>query len=90
MMYRTVTVRPKISKSIINVRASLVTKIEHGSSEYEDYDGDYIVFPDWEDQTLATNEKVMHDDVTVKAIYINITENLAGGNTVYIGGSING
>jgi len=53
------------------------------------YNGPYVVKPSFEDQFLATNNKLMTSDVEVEAIEVNRTTNLSGGITVYIGGIIN-
>ena len=49
------------------------------------YDGDYIVTPKTDGQTLETANKVMLNDVTIKAIPYFETSNTSGGSTVYIG-----
>ena len=55
--------------------------------EVEKYDGDYEVTPKISEQTLATKDKFMSDDVTVKAIpYAEVT-NKSGGKTATIGGN---
>ena len=76
------------SDQLIEVEAGITTNVNHYHSDYPDYDGDYTVTPDWEAQTLATRNTVMHSDVTVEAIYLNSAQNPSGGNTVYIGGLI--
>lgn len=58
-------------------------------SDFGHYKGNYIIAPDFEGQTLNTNNKIMDADVEVKAIQVSITSNIQGGNTVYIGGEIN-
>lgn len=64
-------------------------KIVHlGGADY--YNGDYIVDPDFEEQTLHTKKKIMKEDVTVKPIAVSRTANLSGGITVYIGGILDG
>ena len=99
MIARTVTVTAEFTSNIVSVEASftgrtieadaeMTTNVTHYNSEYPDYDGDYTIAPDWEAQTLATRNKVMHSDVTVEAIYLNSAQNPSGGNTVYIGGLI--
>lgn len=50
----------------------------------EPYEGEYIVTPKVEAQTMPTKEKVMFDDVTIKAIPYVESENSAGGTTVTI------
>lgn len=56
-----------------------------GSGRLPNYTGTYVVDPRKVDQTLATKNKSMTDDVTVNAIYYAETANLSGGNTAYIG-----
>ena len=48
------------------------------------YEGDYEVTPKVNAQTMATKDKVMVKDVTVKAIPFYNVSNTSGGNTVYI------
>lgn len=48
------------------------------------YEGDYEVIPRTVEQTMPTKEKVMLDDVTVKAIPTYEVSNGAGGQTFYI------
>ena len=49
------------------------------------YKGDYVVTPEFDEQTLHTRGRSMRDDVTVHAIPISRTTNPQGGKTVYIG-----
>lgn len=63
---------------------------EISGSDIEIYRGDYIVDPDFTEQTLYTKDKKMLNDVTVKAIEVQRVSNTSGGRTVYIGGLING
>lgn len=63
-----------LSKTVINI---------------PEYAGPYVVTPAFEEQFLYTDNKLMTSDVEVEAIYVSSTPNLAGGNTVYIGGTIN-
>lgn len=53
------------------------------------YDGEYEVTPDFNTQTLETENKSMHDDVTVHPIPVHRTSNPYG-TTVFIGGILNG
>lgn len=48
------------------------------------YKGAYVVTPRVEAQVLPTAEKLMADDVTIKAIPIYDVSNTSGGSTVYI------
>lgn len=51
----------------------------------ECYEGDYVVTPKVDAQSLPTKEKVMLEDMTVKAIpYAEVT-NVSNGKTVTIG-----
>ncbi len=49
------------------------------------YEGSYEVTPSVENQTLATKERVLTDDITILEIPFFSVGNTAGGNTVYIG-----
>ena len=48
------------------------------------YRGDYIITPKVDEQIMATRQKVMFDDVTIKAIPYYETANVYG-TTIYIG-----
>lgn len=80
------TVTPK--KVSIRQKHTAVVSVKSGSSLQpmaEMYDGAYDVDPSFDIQTLATRGLAMREDVTVHPIGVSVTENLAGGNTVYIG-----
>ena len=49
------------------------------------YTGEYDVTPKFSQTTLATKDKTMADDVTVRAIPVSRTTNPSGGKTIYIG-----
>ena len=55
--------------------------------KFDTYDGDYIVTPRLNEQTLATKDKNMIDDVVVKPIPIYELSN-EHGITVIIGGEL--
>jgi hypothetical protein len=55
---------------------------------HEKYQGDYEVTPKVEAQTLPTKDKVLIDDMTIKAIPFYNVSNTSGGNTVYIGSEV--
>ena len=55
-------------------------------TEYPIYDGETVVTPNLDTQTLETNRHVMMDDVTVLPIPYQATSNPAGGYTAIIGG----
>ena len=97
--YRTITVRAVLSNRTvravafvnnltISAKASLATPVEY--SPIPHYGGTYEVTPEWHAQTLATRNKQMTDDVTVKSIQLEMVSNLSGGKTAYIGGIIDG
>lgn len=51
----------------------------------EIYDGDYVVIPQIQEQSLTTKDKFLKDNVKIKKIpYYEIT-NISNGKTVYIG-----
>lgn len=50
------------------------------------YQGEYVVYPRVVEQTLATKNKHMEDNVNVKAIDIRYVSNPKQGKTVIIGG----
>lgn len=54
------------------------------TGDHEYYRGDYTVTPKREEQVLATSNKLMAQDVTVKEIPYSVTSNTAGGETFYI------
>lgn len=54
----------------------------------EAYEGNYVVVPKVEAQTMATKNKVMVDDVTIKSIPFFNVSNTSGGQTVFIGNEV--
>lgn len=52
------------------------------------YSGAYTVTPEVTQQVLETAEKVMEEDLVVKAIPYFEVSNEAGGSTVYIGNEV--
>lgn len=52
------------------------------------YEGDYEVTPKVVGQTLPTAEKLLLDDVAIKAIPFYNVGNNSGGSTVYIGNEV--
>ena len=68
----------------LNIESPIVI----GGSGLPAYDGEYIVTPKaYEDQTLATKNKRMKDNVTVKAVPYWETSNKYG-ETVYIASEV--
>lgn len=97
--YRTITVGAVISDNIASASASVADMIIAAgatiatniyTSDLPIYDGIYEVTPDWHAQILATRNKQMTEDVTVKSIQLEMVSNLSGGKTAYIGGIIDG
>lgn len=58
------------------------------SGDYPTYEGEYVITPTVDGQTMATAQKVMRDDVTIKAIPYYDVSNNAGGSTVFIADEI--
>nr|DAV10704.1 MAG TPA: hypothetical protein [Caudoviricetes sp.] len=56
-----------------------------GNKDVDYYDGDYIVVPKPHEQILATNQKYLTEDVTIKEIPFFEVSNIEGGQTVIIG-----
>lgn len=77
-----------VADMVIAAGATVATDIH--TSNLPIYDGAYEVTPDWHVQTLATRNRRMADDVTVKSIQLELVSNISGGKTAYIGGIING
>lgn len=50
------------------------------------YDGKYEAIPKFETQQLQTKGKQLTDDVRIQEIPVSVVSNIAGGNTVVIGG----
>ena len=63
----------------------------HTVTEYiggEKYTGAYEVTPKVEAQRMATKDKVLVDDMTIKAIPFFNVGNTSGGSTVFIGNEV--
>lgn len=60
-----------------------VVEVQHG---YDPYEGPYVVTPKFQEQTLATKDKNMEEDVIVEEIAVVKVGNTGGGYTVTIGG----
>lgn len=68
-----------------DIRRIGLTAVRYGGTRLPYYEGDYVIDPKFTEIILPTNGHVMRDDVTVNSIMVSVTENLSGGNTVYIG-----
>lgn len=69
----------------IRPNANLIGRVAM-SVDHEYYIGKYDVIPKIESQVLETRDKLMSDDVTVKAIPFYEVSNPQGGTTFIIGG----
>ena len=49
------------------------------------FDGDYVYYPTFIEQTALTRNKILEDNITFKAIEVSEVTNPSGGITVYIG-----
>lgn len=76
----------QFTKSIsdFKVEFGAITVVPKG----ETYSGPYDITPTIDLQTLATGQKFLKYDMTVKAIPYYDVGNLAGGSTVYIGNEV--
>ena len=59
--------------------------IQIRTTDYDTYEGEYIVIPSSASQTLDTGHKLLINDVTVTAIPYTEVSNTSGGYTVSIG-----
>lgn len=77
-------------KGTVRTKSTIYGTVNVGAvieKEVEYYEGSYEIKPDINSQVMPTKNKVMRDDVTIKAIpYAEVT-NLANGITVTIGGN---
>lgn len=62
-----------------------ITEFDVHEDTTDPYTGNYIVTPNFNQQTLPTKGKTLSDDVTVKSIPVSRTSNPAGGKTIHIG-----
>lgn len=73
------------TKSIFQVDFDTALEIKE-NTEADVYIGEYTLTPATKDQVLLTKEKLLKENVTVKAVPKQIVDNPAGGQTVTIGG----
>lgn len=59
------------------------------NNQYDYFEGDYVVIPSVNSQTLETEGKLMRNNVNIHEIPYYEVSNDASGNTVYIGGDLN-
>ena len=74
-----------IIKPTLNLTGKLSRPSVIGGIEYE---GSYEVTPKVDSQNLPTKNKVLVDDMTVKAIPFFNVSNISGGSTVFIGSEV--
>lgn len=77
----------------VDDKSSLKFKAEMGEIQRvvdgaKPYDGEYVVTPKVEAQTLETKDKVLRENVEILKIPFFSTSNNSGGNTVYIGSEL--
>lgn len=78
-------IRAKRDISNTFIPSEMASAILQIITQSPDYTGAYTVTPTSSDQTLATANKHMTNDVTVFKIPKNVETNTAGGQTVTIG-----
>lgn len=71
--------------SVFQVEFDTALEIKE-STEADVYIGEYTLTPETTDQVLLTKEKLLKENVTIKAVPKQIVDNPAGGQTVTIGG----
>ena len=73
------------TKSVFQVEFDTAVEIKEYTG-VDVYDGEYTFTPETTDQVLLTKEKLLKENVTIKAVQKQIVENPSGGQTVTIGG----
>ncbi len=74
----------EVSEGTSNARLEL--EVSEGTSNASTYHGAYKVIPKVTEQELETKNKLMSDNVLVGEIPYSSVDNLAGGQTLTIGG----
>lgn len=75
-----------IPQETVAVQLDAVTRTSAGDVQV--YDGQYEAIPKVTAQTLPTANKLMLEDVSVRAIPYFDVSNPAGGNTIYIANEV--
>lgn len=70
--------------AIIKTGGGISAAIGKGGGGYPIYSGEYEVVPTFDEQQLETANKLLKNDIKVKAIPRYDVANEAGGTTVYI------
>ena len=84
---------PKICKTLkisINTPHKLTAQMQNVTiytSDIEVYDGQTVVNPTFEQQSLNTKNKRVSENINILPIEVTRLQNSAGGNTIIIGGS---
>ena len=73
------------TKSVFQVEFDTAVEIKEYTG-VDIYDGEYTLTPETTDRVLLTKEKLLKENVTVKAVPKQIVDNPAGGQAVTIGG----
>lgn len=73
------------TKSVFQVEFDTAVEIKEYTG-VDVYDGEYALTPETTDQVLLTKEKLLKENVTVKAVPKQIVDNPSGGQTITIGG----
>lgn len=79
-----IPVRLETDEALLSLDFGAVNVLHEGALPA--YEGPYEVHPTWQNQTLATREKRMTDDLLIYDIPLSETSNDAGGLTLNIGG----
>lgn len=86
-MVQEINITGKIKAKLTPLQKNISAEIVLPETVRErEFDGPYEVIPNFSDQTLATKNHHMTNDVTIDAIPVNMTTNESGGYTVLIGG----
>lgn len=73
------------TKSVFQVEFDTAVEIKEYTG-VDVYDDEYTLTPETTDQVLLTKEKLLKENVTIKAVQKQIVENPSGGQTITIGG----
>lgn len=77
------TIPMSISSNSKKLKFDIAT--EYSFTDVPEYEGEYEVTPRLYEQSLATTDKALRDDVTVHQIPVVYTSNIYDGMTVVIG-----
>lgn len=80
----TIGVSPIIDVEISSATPEIEISLTSAQHTYKKYDGEYDVTPTVDGQTLKTANKLMEQDVNIRAIPFYEVSNAFDGETVYI------